>query len=388
MQIQNSYAKSPSIAVDYDNRNNYYVTYQGYDDVSQQIFVEYYEAGNQTPTIENEVYIYEITGSIDLEPVIAKNSNGRLLLVYRIPSVTGGPTAGLYYFYGLHDVKGNGASSPISWYNLYNPLIISNTTSASKHPALIVDDTKNEAFQLVWQESDTQVKYYSLTQTNNNTSIMPAEYEIISSGSGFTKNYNPTITVMENNVVRVGWVGYRFSKGISKTSEGEAIGTHIYQAVQREKTASGWSGVFYKLGAQVSTVNINRSDDNNSVFGWVESSSTRTGKYVVNKSTKYQSLANSIDYLQISNGATVSDMKASTFDASTPPYPIGIETITYSPPKTNANIYSYGREGIISRNGAEFYFVIGDVTLDGNNVAFTPITSEPDSSNYFSYQLS
>ncbi len=380
--------KSPSIAIDNENGNNFYVVYQAYggDDIDARypyLYVEYYERGHSTPTLKSSVYVYETTEETDLEPVISKERWGKLLLVFRV-SEASELSDGLYYFYGNHDVTHHGASSPIEWYNEDEPVRIANTTSSSRHPSLAVKGTTSDApFHLVWQESDTQIRYY--TMVIGNRTITPSNYEIVSSGSGYTKNYNPTITVMDNNIVRVGWVGYRFVKGINKRNKTEAIGTHIYNAVQREKNTTGWSNVFYKLGSKVTTVNLNASEDDNTVFAWVESSSTKSGKYVINNSTNYRTICNGIDYVQISNGEMVEEMKASTYKLDTTPYSIETEEIEDRVAKSSTNVYSIGREGIISKSGAEFFFVMGDIVLNDKQVGFKPISGKVDTNNYFTY---
>jgi len=266
---------------------------------------------------------------------------------------------------------------------------IPNTDANSITPSLTVNKyTTGKGFlhpyHLVWQQnislSSQAIKYTTLTDNNGTLSI--GTIESLSSGSGYKKNNNPTITVMDNNVVRVGWVGYKMIFNMRKAVSENKVGTPYYQAVMREKNSTGWSSVFYKRGgSNVSKVNINRSSDNNSVLSWVQGT---TCKYILNKSSSISTLSVSGNYIQVSNGSTTADIKAITFTTSSSPYSFEISSIS-GPAKANNNVYSAGREGIISKDGAEFYFVIGDVTLDGNNVAFAPITNEPDSNNYFSY---
>jgi len=363
-------AKNPSVA---SYLNNIIITYQaevnGYSEIKVELFQKDVYSNNylhkDNLTIQEDVPGLSWSYSDDYTPVIAVGAYNFLVAFNTSGSI-------IYRLGGL-DVN----NSNIWWRN--DKRNISGTNASDYN--LSIASLYGNTYHLAWQYSQSSVRYCSLILGANNEMTV-SSIETVSSGSGYTKNYNPSITVMNNNVVRVGWVGYKVIPNMKKAASENILGTPYYQAVMREKTSSGWSSVFYKRGgSNVSTVNINRSSDNNSVLSWVQGT---TCKYILNKSSSISTLSVSGNYIQLSNGTTTSEMKAVTFSTSTPPYPFTVSSLI-SAPKTNNNTYSAGREGIISKDGAEFYFVIGDVTLDGNNVAFTPIAAEVDSSNYFSY---
>jgi len=378
--------KNPSIAVD---GNNLFIVFQ--ENISNKSFnirlMAFDVAGNSAITLDNEIVETQSNISYDnTNPVISVVDNYQNIEILLVWKEDGNAfySPGLYYSNFSFENQNN-QFSPINYGNH-----LQGTDINSYNPSLtaLKNQTGNLIYHLTWQQnissSSQSIKYTTITDNSRTLSV--GTIETPSSGSGYTKNYNPTITVMDNNVVRVGWVGYRLNSGISKINSSEKIiGTPEYRAVMRERTTSGWSGTFYKLSSNVKTVNINRSDDNNSIYAWVSSNGS-SNQYILNKDTEILGvISNPGDYLQLSGGPTTTEMKAIKFETGTTPYSFSKSDITLSPPKTNNNTYSAGREGIISRDGAEFYFVIGDVTLDGNNVAFTPITAEADSNNYFSY---
>jgi len=247
-------AKSPSLTAD---GNDLYITYWSpyIEGVSfPELKVDKYTNGNLQWS--NTIYITTNINRQSFNPsvAIAEYFGIKIIAVIFKEIETSGFNM---YYRDLSQSTWNSAQIPNTGVNCVNPSISSG-----------YGESKFNTFHLVWQEnisySYKYIRYQKIIMTN--PKITFSDYSTPSSGGGYTKNYNPTITVMDNNVVRVGWVGYRFVPGIKKTTDQEVLGTNIYQAVHRERTSSGWNGIFYKLGAQVSTVNVNRSDDNNSVF--------------------------------------------------------------------------------------------------------------------------
>jgi hypothetical protein len=189
---------SPSLCVDNDNYsgNYFYVVFQEKDNyVSSRLKLQYYKNGISpyfTTILSNTAYQ---NVSSDMHPVIAKSKDHRLIVVWKVPNVS--PyTAGLYYHYISH----SSGSSTLNYLNGGSaPLQVNNTGSSSFYPSVaVLQFGSHNPFHLVWQHGNIEIRYCELTQNNNYSAISQNDYAVISSGSGFSSNYRPTVTFLKN----------------------------------------------------------------------------------------------------------------------------------------------------------------------------------------------
>ena len=81
---------------------------------------------------------------------------------------------------------------------------------------------------------------------------------------------------------------------------------------------------------------------------------------------------------QLSNGITPSQMRAIAFNSASQPYFFTNQNLYPQGQgseltKSASNSISQGREGVIIKDSAQFFFVVGDVKCDNNNIEFIPI---------------
>ncbi len=229
-------------------------------------------------------------------------------------------------------------------------------------------------YHVAWQQVDTQIKYRGIYDNWNGaqtgglseTGIL----ETPSSGIGIAKNHNPSITVVNTNPTP----DYAYDS--PKLTWLASFYPQDFFAVFRDKNNSQpgttWnnSHLYYSANGEIRSANINRTDYDN-FFAFVYSEDTYQGidnKYV--KSTNLssiQSLSTHVTDLQISN--TIEGwlgMDIIAYDNSSLPY-------TFSTAATiifKGGEISGGRGGSVSRNRAEFYFNLDDISLDGNAIQF------------------
>jgi len=363
------FAKSPSLALDYDTPNNIYLVYQGYAQFENYIFIAYFDNALSVPKFVQKVPIVLSNDSnIDFEPVLAKTYRWKMVLVFKCSTLNeAGP--GLYYYYGKHDIVKNPPPAGITWYG--SPVFLNNTSNNSSKPALAARSSAGAPFHLVWQENSSQIRYYELDQTANNT-ITPTGYSTISSGSGYTKNEKPTIT-MYGSEPQVSWIG---TKTVS-SGKGEARTTTTYhKVIKRGKSQSGIWDIFYTTGNEVKNISSNGTTDGNYVIAWVEENTpgNYADKFNKNMSSNKQSysLGTTAKYLQLSNGADLNNMYATTYKTTSLPYPFEQSASIGSNLQKGGEIAS-GRQGVVYRENAEFYFAIGDIYLGNDLIDFEEV---------------
>jgi hypothetical protein len=261
----------------------------------------------------------------------------------------------------------------LSYENSYG--IISGTNEYSQNPSIgsLVDQSSPYKFHLVYQQSGAiYYKKYSLS----GTTISQINSSTISTGSGFTNNYNPSITVLSDNSPVVSWVGYRTL--MDERLEKANAGTYEERIVLRRGYSSGsWSSTFYKYDDGVNTPNI-ASAGNTYAFGWSDKSANvnkivRSDLLTVQHSTSIQGKD-----VQLLGADQLNSMKFSTLNTNQSPYQIINMSIPdpYEMSKLSSLAIANGREGIVTKGEAGFYYLIGDVVLDQTTINFTELTDE------------
>jgi len=214
---------------------------------------------------------------------------------------------------------------------------------------------------IVWEDnlSSTQSKifYNTLISNSGNNISFGTEVEV-SAGSGYAKNYQPSLIEI-NNGVRITWMAWNVNEGEKyKVAMMKDPGYYVY-----------WS---FGDGSYVEKANINRTTDGNYIIGWTEANGARN-KYVRNSSfvniKNFSLLGKDI---QISNGANFNSMYGMVLNTASSPYFFNQSASVGSIGKENAfdEIYS-GRGVVLKKNNTEIYFSINDVTVNDKSVSFT-----------------
>ncbi|MBE7476196.1 MAG: T9SS type A sorting domain-containing protein [Ignavibacteriota bacterium] len=331
--------------------------------------------GNYIFSEAEEVLYYPLSYFGNAKPVIAYNSI-LLYVAYRKNT-----TDGLYQK-TKWNFGGNwqwGAEDPIP-----------NTTSYSSNPS-VVGISNN--IHVVYQHS-LGIRY--ILAFFNNYVADYINYAIISTGCGYTNNYSPSISLVKNNYPVVSWVGYNYTDpggGEVNKVEGESPTSKI--VVRRAKDNS-WSS-FFKAGYNAVTTNNNSTSstlNEESIIAWSEGSSPNfLSKWVrrVNGSyTDAHSLSHNGKQNQVSNGTSIDNIEGTVFTITQLPYMLSLVTTDFNQQFSGGSglnkageliELSYGREGVIYKNGVEFLFNIGDIIVGDSVIKFI---EQPDTILYSS----
>ena len=320
------------------------------------------------------------------EPVIAVTQAKDFFIVYKVlgilPKGAGDdPTiAGLYYSFGELDTFND-----IQWYSSPKWKLIPTTYVNSIHPTICADIySSNNYFHIAYQENN-QIKYYYRKGQAGSGSLDPASDPVnISATTGFSEHYNPSIIAMGNGA-RVCWTGYRIIYKYEQYKiDGVQTGgsTPQYKVVFRDpdNTSRAW-----QFGRNVSSPNFNKQNDNTYyAFAWSENLSQI--KFADNSLSTVRTIDNVTGQKpQMSNGPDKNNMYCMSYEynSGVPYYFTMSDDLGsyYQFPKTNYFAFTSGREGILSIDGAEFYFSLGDIRVDGQPIDFIEIADSVSVNN-------
>ncbi len=314
--------------------------------------------------------------SDNAQVVAGVNPTGHVIYVWRQTNASG--NAGLFYNGGtIIDTlfssqlagKIGGTSASSSTPSIGSPMLLDPSLGAYHYP-------------LVWTEG-SQI-YYSDIQcrTNNQWQNTGSNGVPISTGDGYTSNYNPSVVAINTNGARVCWVGYRNNGGGGGLDKSQAIDGPQYKTIF---TAPETPGVFWSFGTEVNSATINKNTrlsdnvDLSYIIAWSANNGTTT------KYTRNSSLGTSIrDFkigttliygkdVQVSNGTSFSNMYGAMLNGQTSaPYKIHLSNNIESLGKEQSLTSFNGREGVLSDtiSNAQCFFTIGDIFVDGNEVDF------------------
>jgi hypothetical protein len=354
--VGNREAKSPSICF---LENTVFITYQ-YDPF---VGITWFNSGGQSfiaaDSIMNpleEVMNYETNAS----PVIEAKAD-RLLLVYK--------NDGLKYQFFQWYSSGNG-----DLYQLSHDDIL-NTDNASVNPTLAVDkSTSNYNFHLAWGQGDNIIRYQKITSSDGirleqSSSCYKAN---LAANDGYTKNYTPTLVVLGDDLARASWIGER-----NTITDEESINEKrvVFRGVKCDNTSFS----FWNFGYDVRSATIQKSNDNANYFIiWNEENNATKATNNTTLSV-IKNLSTAGHNVQVCNGATKYDMYGMVFNSTSLPYTFNktnnIQSYFENPSKEQyGNAVYAGREGTVNKDGANIYYTVGDVLVDGSIINFKEIT--------------
>ena len=289
--------------------------------------------------------------SIDASPVVAYGTNGYLMVAWRIEDLS--YQEGIYYRFGyLPEVYGD-----ILWYMDEIEGFISGTNFNSTNPTLALrKDGSTIKFHLAWKQSN-DINYCSLFKESDN-SITVSGTENVSNGSGYTYNEQPSIITV-GDYPKIVWVGKRY------------IGAWEIRTVRRVKSALGWGATFDKYGNNVAsptTAYVNSND----ITAWSENNGSANKFWRWGSIRSFGTMGKDI---QLSNAPDLNSMYAVGFRLISPYY-FYVTPSVGSIAKENLIVNNSGREGIIKKAEAEFYFIIGDVSADNQTINFTEFDND------------
>lgn len=263
---------------------------------------------------------------------------------------------GLYYSYGYES-----SYSSMGWHS--SDVFLTFTDQTSCNPAVTVNKslTGPPVFHLAWEDniSSSQSKIFYNTLTSNASSNISYGTETeVSPGSGYAKNYQPSLIEM-NGGVRITWMAWNINEGTKyKVAMMKDPGYYQYWA--------------FGDGSYVETANINRTADGNYIIGWTEGAGT-TNKFVRN--TSFINIKNfniAGKGIQINNGDNFNSMYGMALNAAAAPYFFNKSGSVGSIGKESAYGETYtGRGAVLVKDNAEIYFSLNDITVNDKTVSFT-----------------
>ncbi|HPI36884.1 MAG TPA: T9SS type A sorting domain-containing protein [Ignavibacteriaceae bacterium] len=290
------------------------------------------------------------------------------------------PEGGLYYRLGRITTN---PDNPYGIIEFLTNGFIGSTSASSVNPTIACKDEQIYypiKFHLVWQNnvstSASTIRYREITY--NGQQLTLGTEQVLSNGSGYTKNHNPSTTVMNDNIPRVTWRGERT---VIHEEEKEIL-DKIQSTTTESKVLFTDPSVsyFWGFGSNVGKPTINRSTDNLKYYmAWSEPyQGAPNGKSVDNtlNSINIKTLSGLTGTdIQVVNGATGSQMYAVSLNNSSGlPYYFQISNVVPSQMEKEELVLSgIGREGVVYNGSAQFYFMIGDVIVNGSEVDFVDV---------------
>ncbi|AFH50630.1 5'-Nucleotidase domain protein [Ignavibacterium album JCM 16511] len=313
--------------------------------------------------------------SHNANPVIAWGYNAKIVVVWSGMDLCASPFGGVALKYAYGSASSNG----ISWYTQCG---IDGTDANSINPTIAANYSVNTSpfyFHIAWEQvvnSSTSKINYSMLSAGANNYLQHTAFEESSYNSGYSKNYQPSILlrqVGDSYLPYITWLGYRTTPSVSS------------RVIMRYKQYGSWSPLSIYGGNSVQSFSINNAGFLYGQYvlglGWSEpvsqGSTTYFNKAVkIGSSTTINTLSTEGKDLQINNSTSYSSMFVNSFQSKTLPYSFSLSQPFASLSKENSLAMLNAREGVVGKNGAQFFFALGDISVNGQNVDFVEI---PDS---------
>jgi hypothetical protein len=310
---------------------------------------------------QETIYVAEGMGSyFDAEPVIVLTPAVDCAGVYIMWHT---PSSLLIQRGGLSRYPNNNPLTLIG-----NNFSVPGTGLYSVHPSIAAaNSTWPTYIGLTWQENN-QIKY---TTYNGSTF---GNVVTLSTGDGFSGNANPSLVVLSDGLGRICWKG-----SYCAYYEDEPNAQQIPSCYSKVVFKGTNNSRFWIFGNNTGSPNINKSDVEN-YYAIVWGSSDGSSTYFTDNSLGTpKEIGIPGKDIQVSNGPSKDQMYAEIFNTqSTPYYFVTSNNIGsyYSLHKETDYTFSSGREGVIYSDTAQFFFTVGDVSVDDQPINFIEI---PDS---------
>jgi hypothetical protein len=306
-----------------------------------------------------------------------------VIAFFNIGAVTGLDKVVIYYkknstdgfYYKRYAYSGN----PLKWQWYSGDL--NNSSGCSDLSIVPMHNSNYYEIQMCWH--DLPNVYYAYTSYAHRGQTL--EYERISSGSSLENNISPSISLTgSDNTVVVSWKGYN-GDALPKELAG---GEYPHKMVTRVKQNGTW-GDFFIAGDNVSQVNNNSVSSSSpaTVIAWSENNGANA-KWIKRVGTTYcnlSPLSHTGAVPVVSNATGLNNIEVMVLNRSQLPYVIDRCTNNFNiacdqepgigklAEINNQNALTYGRSGVIIKNGVEFVFNIGDVVNGDSAVNFIPL---------------
>ncbi len=339
------------------------VVYQEYSYIRVKLYVKFlspYSPFGWNLQDTQSILVTPYSEGLECTPVVALHSQGGAFkIVFK--------KADGFWFQNGQVVRHNDNTYYIEFpQNQPIPTHIANTNSHSVNPSIFGTKSGNDYVQLVWEESNT-IKYIS------SISAMPT-IQTISTGDGYSYNTNPSLVVLGDGYARVCWRGSNCTY-----QEDEDIETQNPFCQSKIIFRGSNNSRFWLFGNNVGIPNINKAnDDSYYALAWSQNNGAST--YFADNTLSFtKDMEIPGNYVQVSNGPTKDQMYAEVFNTQTTPYSFSTSNSIgsyYTPQKATSYSFASGREGVVYKDTAQVFFVVGDINVNSQSIDFIPI---PDS---------
>ena len=353
-------AKHPSISF---NGNDLVIVYQERDGNGSKIML-YSTINSNSSLLEpapDETYINR-----NLVPVIAFGANSEVMVVWKRNVLSGTNQEGLYYKFGHLDY---GYYTQYSSGNLID--VVNQSLAETLNPA--IDVTKSitfparNVFHIACQQPTgnySHINYLKIDVGTNNSLSSTTGVEDVSSGCGYQYNYAPSISLSTSNVVNVAWAAMLYYP------------TGTRKVMTRTRTTS-WSSYFGQYGNSVFSPSV-ACYGSSSIIAWSETNGSSYSDKFLKWGGVHTANTTGKD-LQIYSTTTLQDMRIVSFNGTSSPYSFTQSTDLYTLNKENPLAMRSGVQVVAAQGKTEFYFRIGDISFNGQNVAFKTMNlNEPN----------
>ena len=346
-----------------------------------QVRVHCIDMGTMISASADAVYLLS-DFSAEVTPVVAGYGTNKFMIVVNEPD---NESSGMWYNWG--QVSWSGVQLTITMEeNLYGLPTVENTTQSSINPTIA---SEGEILQIAWEEN-SEIKYEKMEMIEGDFKF--SAYSTISELSGFTENRNPSIMAAGDGA-RVVWTGRREREeeveegkidGKNKINKEQADSEIEYSVVFKDPSYWRYWHFAYDNSRPIQSPVI-RACNSGYTFAWSEMSGATGLSYFADnglsaiKAIKKNGSAINGKYVQLSNGTSQSEQYSSVFRQETHPYFFtmsdNINSLKALSKEASQGISS-GREGILRKGGAQFYYGLGDIRNEGSVVELTEL---PDS---------
>ena len=302
----------------------------------------------------------------NLVPVIAFGANSEVMVVWKRNVLSGTNQEGLYYKFGHLDY---GYYTQYSSGNLID--VVNQSLAETLNPA--IDVTKSitfparNVFHIACQQPTgnySHINYLKIDVGTNNSLSSTTGVEDVSSGCGYQYNYAPSISLSTSNVVNVAWAAMLYYP------------TGTRKVMTRTRTTS-WSSYFGQYGNSVFSPSV-ACYGSSSIIAWSETNGSSYSDKFLKWGGVHTANTTGKD-LQIYSTTTLQDMRIVSFNGTSSPYSFTQSTDLYTLNKENPLAMRSGVQVVAAQGKTEFYFRIGDISFNGQNVAFKTMNlNEPN----------
>jgi len=264
----------------------------------------------------------------------------------------------IIYRFGQKVTISNPPYHDFYWY--FDPRSVSYSDGDRNNPTIGTSKQGLISFWLAWDINQSSIQFINLVPINGASDIQQSP--IFTYGqAGFQQNYQPSISVMPNNDFRISWFGQNIIDG---------------NVIKQVVTYFNYQ--FYIFGTAVSSHSMSTTNDGRSIIAYGDFDGTNNKFRQIWFYTLGKSLGTTGKQTHLSNGTSLSNMYAMSFQNATLPYSFTMSANLGSLQKVTEIPIASGRKGIVIGDSAEFYFTLGDVTLNGNTIDFIPTGLNPD----------